>query len=99
MVVLSSPSRANEVGIERKLKFVILIADRLGKDNIVHYGSSRCHRVTCSVMAAEVHTLVHAFDHWYVICKSLEKLKKRRFEIGAFADSRILLTPSERTVS
>lgn len=64
------------------------MANGLGKDNIVHYESSRCYRVTRSVMAVEVHALVHEIDHGYVVCKTLDELMGRRIENEAFVDSR-----------
>lgn len=73
-----------------QLGCVIRLADERRKGNVVHYGSSRCHRVTRSVMAAEVHALVLAFDFGYIIRDATEQLLDRRIEMEAFVDSRTL---------
>lgn len=49
-----------DLRLKRQLRFVKRMTDRELRANIVHYGSGRCHRVTRSVMAAEVHALLHA---------------------------------------
>lgn len=89
-VVLSDASYANAAEMKSQFGFFILMIDGLGKQNNVHYGSSRCRQVTRSVMAAEVHALVHAFDHRFIIRKTLEELMGRRIEIEAFVNSRTL---------
>lgn len=88
--VSSDASFVNGSGIEIQWVFIILRVDRLGKENIAHYGSSRCHHVTCSVVAAVVHALVHAFAQRCVFLETLEKLLGRRIEIEYFEDSFIL---------
>lgn len=87
VAVLPDVSFANATGMESQQGLVILTADGLGIDNNVHYGSSRCHRLTRSVMAVEAHALVHTFEHRYVICDPLEDLMGRLIEIEAFVDS------------
>lgn len=67
MIVLSDASFANEVVMKSQLGFVILLADGHKVTNTVHYCSTRCHRVSQSVMDSELHALVHAFDNGFVV--------------------------------
>lgn len=92
-VVLLEASFAYATGMESQLGLVTLMADRLGKVNIVHYGSSQCHRVSRSLLAAQVLVLVPAFDHEYVIRETVKRLIGRRIEIEAFVDCRTLFSP------
>lgn len=62
VVVLSDASFANARYMRSLLGFVTLMAGEQRRANIFHYASKRCHRVSRSAMAAEVHALVHAFD-------------------------------------
>lgn len=53
VVVISEACFANAPGLKSQLGYVISIADKERSANIVHYGSSRCHRVTRSAIAAK----------------------------------------------
>lgn len=85
--MLPNASFVIAVGMESQLGYVILMTDWQRRANIVHYRSSRCHRVSSSVMAAEVHARVHAFDYGNVICQALVELLRHIIEIEAFVDS------------
>lgn len=90
VVVISDASFANAPGLKSQLGFVILMADENRTANIVHYGSCRCHRVTRSVMASEVHALIHAVDIGMIVRDALNELLNRNVEMEAFVDSRTL---------
>jgi hypothetical protein len=53
--------------------------------NIVHYSSVKCHRVTRSVLAAEMYALTHAFDVAYNIFIRCGSMWRQKFH---FAHSR-----------
>lgn len=75
IVVLSDASFDNAVNFNSHLVFVIMMPDIMHHANTVHYGSDRCHRVLRSVMAAEVHALVHAVDMGMLIREAMSKEK------------------------
>lgn len=54
-------SFANAENLRSQLGIVIVLFDEHGNNNLLHYGSSRCSRVTRSVMAAEHLALVYGF--------------------------------------
>lgn len=56
-MVFSNTSLGNVAGLIGQLILEILMTDGPGPANEVHDGLSRCHRVTRSVMASEVHVL------------------------------------------
>lgn len=64
--------------------------DNYNRANVLHYGSSRCHKAARYVMVAEVHALDYAFDHAYTVRKMFEQLLGREILLEAFADSRRL---------
>lgn len=62
VVVISDGSFANRVRLENQVAFGVLLVDTYQCADIVHHSSSRCHRITRSVMAAEMLVLVPEFD-------------------------------------
>lgn len=62
VVILSDASFANANGLNNQFVYVILLAEKRRKVNVAHDGLSRFHRVTRSVMPAEGHALILAFD-------------------------------------
>lgn len=90
VVVLSNTSFANTPGMKSQFEFVVLIVDDQNQANIVHYGSSNCHRVSRSLMVAELHMFVHTFDIAYMIRETLEELLGRQIHLEAFVDRQTL---------
>lgn len=88
IVMLADTSFGNGRGLRRQLGFVILMIDNNGVSNIIHYGSSRCKRITRSVMASEIHALFLCFDKSYYIRHMLEEILGRRLNIEAYVDSK-----------
>lgn len=54
----------------------------------MHYSSSRCHRVTRSVAAAEEHAPIHAVDVRILVRDLLNEPLRRTAEKKAHVDSR-----------
>lgn len=90
VVIMSDASFANARGGKSQLGFVIAMVDKNNRANIVHYASCRCRRVARSVMAAEIHALVTAFDFAFVIADMLGEIMSRQPTIEALVDSRTL---------
>lgn len=90
VVVWPDASFAKAIGMKSQLGFVNPLPYGQKRAYIDHYGFNRCHRLSRSIMAAEVHALVHAFDNGFVVQEVLEELLGRRVELEAFVDSRTL---------
>lgn len=88
LVLFTDASFANARGLTSQLGYVILMVDKDCRANVIHYGSSRCHRVTRSVLSSELHALVQGFDIAYVLQHLFAELMDRRLEIEAYVDSR-----------
>lgn len=91
LVVLSNASFASAHDLTSQSGFVILMADESDCSNIVYYASSRCCCVSRSVMAAEVHALVHAVDMGMVAREALSELLHQHVEMEAYVDCRTLV--------
>lgn len=83
-------SLANTQGLKIQLVFLLRMVDININENIVHYGSTRCHQVTRSVLARELHTFVTVFDTTYVVGQVLGEILGRRMEIEAYVDSHLV---------
>jgi hypothetical protein len=53
------------------------MTDKADAANIMHVGSSKCRRMTRSVMAAERHGLFMGFDHAFVVASLLQDVLQR----------------------
>lgn len=85
--LFTDASFANADRFKSQMGFVLVIGDG-ENSNIIHYGSSRCRRVTRSVMAAELHALFYGFDSAYVARDILHELRGRKLDIDGYVDSR-----------
>ena len=88
LALFSDASFANADRLKSQLGFVVLLVDGNDKANIIHYGSSRCKRVTRSVMAAELHALVYGFDQAFVVREVFEEVLGKSIPIDGYIDSR-----------
>lgn len=59
-----------------QIGFVICLADNSNKANIVHWSSTKCKRVTRSVLSSELYAMVIGFDMATVIKSTIEKIFK-----------------------
>ncbi|KAI1005619.1 hypothetical protein K3495_g2596 [Podosphaera aphanis] len=62
LVVFTDSSFANNKDLTFQIGFIIVMADDMGKANIVHWSSIIYKRITRSVLAAELYAMVHGFD-------------------------------------
>lgn len=87
LVLLTDASFENAKGLLSQLRFLLLMGDRNGDCNDIHYVSSRCKRVVRSVIAAELFTLVVGYDSGYTVSHLIEELTNHRLPLEALVDS------------
>lgn len=85
-------SFSSTLSLENQLHYVLLMAYKERKDNILYYWSSQCHRITRFVMATEVHAFVHAVDIWMITRDTSNLLLYRSNKMKALVDSCKLFT-------
>lgn len=88
LVLLTNPSFENARGLKNQLRFILLMFDEKGISNILYYCSSRCRRVTRSVMASEMDALVLEFDQEFAIRHLLEEILGLEVELQTFLESK-----------
>ena len=62
MIVFTDASFANNRDLFSQIGYILVLADRTGRANIIHWSSTKCKRVTRSVLASELYGMAHGFD-------------------------------------
>lgn len=86
LALFTDTSFANADNYKSQIGFVLVLTDASGNANIIHYGSSRCKRVTRSVMAAEVHALIYGFDNAYLARDILQEILEKEINIDGYVE-------------
>ena len=86
--MFTDSSFGNTADLSSQIGYIVLLVDSTGRANILHYGSKRCRRVTRSVMAAELLSLVTGFDQAYTVRHIMEEILGRKLDLDAYVDSR-----------
>lgn len=88
LVLFSDASFGNARKEKSQLAYVVILADKDDHENIIHYASTRCRRITRSVMASEIHALVLGFVATFSIQHLITRITGRRPTIEAYVDSK-----------
>ncbi|KJZ79358.1 hypothetical protein HIM_01509 [Hirsutella minnesotensis 3608] len=83
--VFTDGSFANNKDLSSQIGFVIIIANETAKSdnsfsirgNILHWSSTKCKRVTRSVLASEIYGLTSGFDLAFVIRQTVNQIAQR----------------------
>ncbi len=62
LIVFTDASFANNKDLSSQVGFVLVLADVKGRANIIHWSSTKCKRVTRSVLASELYGMAYGFD-------------------------------------
>lgn len=90
LVVVTDASFYNTNNFRIQMGFVVMMADADSRDNIIHYASKKCHRVSRSVMAAKVHGLVVGFEFAFVIRDMIEGILAQDVRVEAYVQRQTL---------
>lgn len=90
LVTFADASFATNADMSSQLGFVIALADKFNRANILHYSSVKSKRVTRSVLASELFAAVLAFDHASTIRLALNKIFGRLIPHILYTDSKSL---------
>ena len=85
LMVFVDGSFANNKDLSSQLGFVMmLVNESTGEDNtftlqgnVIHYSSTKCKRVTRSVLASEIYGMVNGFDMGIAIASTLKMITER----------------------
>ena len=60
--MFSDASFANNKDLSSQIGYILAMADEKGNANILHWSSTKCKRVTRSILASELYRMAHGFD-------------------------------------
>jgi Reverse transcriptase (RNA-dependent DNA polymerase) len=90
LIAFTDASFANNKDLSSQIGFVIVIADKDGRANILHWTSIKCKRVTRSVLASELYGMAHGFDIASAIKATIECVLKNKLPLIMCTDSKSL---------
>ena len=85
LIVFVDGSFANNRDLSSQLGFVLMLVNEstdventfLIRGNVIHYSSTKCKRVTRSVLASEIYGMVNGFDMGIAIATTLRMITER----------------------
>lgn len=90
LVVFTDASFANNKDLSSQIGYVIALADGTNMANIVHWSSTKCKRVTRSVLASELYAMAHGFDIGAAIKATIEAIMRIKLPLVLCTDSKSL---------
>ena len=88
MIIFADSSFANNTDLSSQIGYVMLLADASDKANILHWSSTKCKRVTRSVLAAELYAMSAGFDMASCLKSTIEAILKLKLPMEICTDSK-----------
>lgn len=84
LIVFADGSFANNNDLSSQLGFVLMLVNERNcsnsfdlTGNLIHWSSTKCKRVTRSVLASEIYGMVNGFDAGFAIASTLRRITER----------------------
>ena len=74
LLVFTDASFANNKDLSSQIGYIVVLADATNRANIIHWSSTKCKRVTRSVLASELYAMTAGFDTGAVLKATTEQL-------------------------
>jgi hypothetical protein len=90
LVTFTDASFANNKDLSSQIGYIIVLADASGRANILHWSSTKCKRVTRSVLASELYAMAHGFDVSTVLKSTIDQILQTQVPLVICVDSKSL---------
>jgi hypothetical protein len=90
LVTFTDSSFANNTDFTSQIGYVIVLADQDNRANVIHWSSTKCKRVTRSVLASELYAMSNGFDMASAIKSTVEKILGITLPLTICTDSKSL---------
>ena len=90
MLVFTDASFVNNKDLSLQIDYVLVLADKKGNANILHWSLIKCKRVTRSVLASELYGIGYRFDIRASVKLTIEKALKINLPLVLCTDSKSL---------
>ena len=74
LIVFTDASFANNKDLSSQIGYVIVLVDAANSANVIHWSSTKCKRVTRSVLASELYAMTAGFDTGAVLKATTEQI-------------------------
>lgn len=90
LLVFTDASFANNKDLSSQIGYILVLADSANRANILHWSSTKCKRVTRSVLASELYGMAHGFDISMALKTTIDLILKATIPIVLCTDSKSL---------
>jgi len=90
LIVFTDASFANNRDLSSQIGYVLVLADGTGRANIIHWSSTKCKRVTRSVLASELYGMAHGFDMGASVKSTIDRALEMELPLVVCTDSKSL---------
>lgn len=88
VAVLTDASFTCNADLSSQLGTVVTLMDARNSDNIIHYSSFKSKRITCSVLAADLFSLVHVFGYAFTVRLAVNEIMRTSSPLLIYTDSK-----------
>jgi hypothetical protein len=74
LLAFTDASFANNRDLSSQIGYILVLADASGRANILHWSSTKCKRVTRSVLASELYGMAHGFDMGVSVKSTIDRI-------------------------
>ena len=90
LIVFTDASFANNRDLSSQIGYILVLADGANRANILHWSSTKCKRITRSVLASELYGMSHGFDIAASIKTTIDKVLQIDLPLVICTDSKSL---------
>ena len=90
LLVFTDASFANNKDLSSQISYVLVLTDKYRSANILHWSSTKCKRVTRSVLASELYAMAHGFDIAAATKSTIDKALQINLPLILCTDSKSL---------
>ena len=90
MIVFTDASFANNRDLFSQIGYILVLADRTGRANIIHWSSTKCKRVTRSVLASELYGIAYGFNMGASVKSIINRALEMELPLVVCTDSKLL---------
>jgi hypothetical protein len=90
LLTFTDASFANNRDLSSQIGYVLALADGTRRSNVLHWSSTKCKRVTRSVLASELYGMAHGFDMGASVKSTIDKILGIELPLVVYTDSKSL---------
>jgi hypothetical protein len=90
LIVFTDASFANNRDLSSQIGYVLVLVDGTRHANIIHWSSTKCKRVTRSVLASELYSIAYGFNIGALVKSIINRALEMELLLVVYMDSKSL---------